>query len=106
MVPTCIPARSEVFAKGNVINLPPPAAPKNHWILLELERKRRIWAARDAGRAARLEAIQNRKQASEQAKRFLLAEIERERIVSAAAGDTGPTWISCPRLPLPERLAA
>jgi hypothetical protein len=76
-------------------------------ILVELKRKRTIWAARDAGRAARLEAIENRKHASEQAKSFLLAEIERERIVRAAAGDTSPTWISCPSIPAaPKRLAA
>jgi hypothetical protein len=37
---------------------------------------------------------------------MLLAEIERERTARAAAGDARPTWISCPRVPAPEQLAA
>jgi hypothetical protein len=40
------------------------------------------------------------------AEAILRADIERERAMRAAAGDTRPTWISLPRVPVPERLAA
>jgi len=43
-------------------------------------------------------------------KRQLLAEVERERMVRLAAGDTSATYILCPRAPEqrtePQRLAA
>jgi hypothetical protein len=57
-------------------------------------------------RRAEMGEAAHRREAAEKAKRFLLAEIEQERAGRAAAGDTRPTWISCPRVPAPERLAA
>jgi hypothetical protein len=47
-----------------------------------------------------------REAAAEKAKRWLLAEIERERATRAAAGDHRATYILGPRAPVPERLAA
>jgi hypothetical protein len=48
---------------------------------------------------AEVEKEARRREASERAKRW--------RAVRAAAGDTRPTWISCPHAPTaPERLAA
>jgi hypothetical protein len=41
-----------------------------------------------------------------QARLQLLAEIERERAIRAAASDTRPTWISLPRVPIPQKIAA
>jgi hypothetical protein len=41
-----------------------------------------------------------------QARLQLLAEIERERAIRAAASDTRPTWISLPRIPIPQKIAA
>jgi hypothetical protein len=55
---------------------------------------------------AEAQAAERRREVAENAMRALLAEIERERAARAAAGDTRSTWISCPRVPLPERLAA
>jgi hypothetical protein len=99
-LPNCVPARSQIFAKTLL------SAPRSKWITAEIERKRKIWAAREAGIAAKMEAVKKRKEASEQAKRMILARIERERHIRAARGDTSPTWISCPDMPEPERLAA
>jgi hypothetical protein len=76
------------------------------------ERARKLAEARAAILKARTVAAAEanerawRKPTAENAKRWLLAEIERERAERAAAGDTRPTWISCPRVPVPERLAA
>jgi hypothetical protein len=98
---------SETTAKAAEVNQ--TAIQKTNWIMAEIERKRAIWAARDVAGATKLaepEAADRRRQASEQAKCFLLAEIECERAARAAAGDTRPTWISGPRVPEPERLAA
>jgi hypothetical protein len=47
-----------------------------------------------------------RETTAENAKRWLLAEIERERAARVAAGDHWATYILCPRVPVPERLAA
>jgi hypothetical protein len=55
--------------------------------------KARTVATAEAEERAKLEP------APENVKRWLLAEIERERVLRAAAGDTRPTWISCPRIP-------
>jgi hypothetical protein len=77
-----------------------------NWVLAELKHKQAIWAARAATRAAKVEAAAQLSQAGEQARQMLLAEIERERAERIAAGDTSPTWISCPRVPEPERIAA
>jgi hypothetical protein len=101
-LPNCVPARSQIFAEAAARLL----SADNSWVLAELERKRRIWAVRKAGIAAKLEADKKRKEASEEAKRFILAKIERERLIRAARGDTRPTWISCPDVPEMERLAA
>jgi hypothetical protein len=59
-----------------------------------------------AGSLAEAEAAARRREAGQEAKRFLLAGIDHERAARLAAGDTRPTWISCPRVPVPERLAA
>jgi hypothetical protein len=40
------------------------------------------------------------------AEAILRAEIERERAMRAAVGDTRPTWISLPRVPIPQKIAA
>jgi hypothetical protein len=60
-------------------------------------------AAAKAAKAADLE-----KQQAAARKRQLLAELERERMLRHAAGDTSATYILCPRAPesTPERLAA
>jgi hypothetical protein len=100
-----IKARQEQFRQHRLALNPPPA-PASHWITAEIERKKKIWAARKAGIAAKSAADKARWQASEQAKRLILAKIEREREIRAARGDTSPTWISCPDVPEPERLAA
>jgi hypothetical protein len=63
--------------------------------------KARTMAAAEAKERVKREA------AAEKVKRWLLAEIERERTMRAAAGDERPTYILCPRAPAsPERLAA
>jgi hypothetical protein len=41
--------------------------------------------------------VLKKQQAAAARKRQLLAELERERIVRHAAGDTGATYILCPR---------
>jgi hypothetical protein len=105
-LPNCVPDRATVFYARASEALFPPNTKKSKWILDEIERKKKIWAAREAGIAAKLQAVKKRKQASEEAKRMILARVERERAIRAARGDTSPTWISCPDVPEMERLAA
>jgi hypothetical protein len=67
--------------------------------------KARAFALREA------EQEPERQRAAAAVKRWLLAELERERVARAAAGDKRKTYILCPRAPddtaiAPERLAA
>jgi hypothetical protein len=74
----------------------------------------RALAQRDAERwpeliAAAKAAAAEKEEAAAAHKRQLLAELERERMIRHAAGDTRATYILCPRAPeprTPERLAA
>jgi hypothetical protein len=72
--------------------------------------KARALAQRDVERWAEIIAADKDKaEAAAARKRQLLAELERERMVRHAAGDTRETYILCPRAPepvTPERLAA
>jgi hypothetical protein len=71
--------------------------------------KARALAQRDIEQPETLAADLQKKEAAAVRRRQLLAELERARMVCHAAGDTGPTYILCPRVPdpgTPERLAA